>query len=160
MVHMVDEGDIFDLRADALVNPVNCRGAMGAGLARQFKTHFPEWVAPYTSACKQRFLRPVDVMFVHLDVRNGGTFERRPTLLLFASKDHWRHPSQAEWIDRGLATIAASHRAWGIGTLALPAVGCGLGGLEWSTVRALIERHLGVAELVVYAIPPRSRQTE
>jgi O-acetyl-ADP-ribose deacetylase (regulator of RNase III) len=156
MIRVIEGGNIFSLEADALVNPVNCRGVMGAGLAKEFKTRYPECVPPYLAACKSRSMQPGDVLYVHLDVRkNAEPHLVRPAVLLFATKDHWRVPSRREWIDRGLRTIAECYTEWGISTLALPAVGCGLGGLEWSVVHALIETNLAGCELRVLAVPPK-----
>ena len=45
------KGNIFDSECDALVNPVNCVGVTGAGLAKQFKEKYPMAYYSYRSAC-------------------------------------------------------------------------------------------------------------
>ena len=47
------KGNILESDAEALVNPVNCVGVMGAGLAKQFKAKYPEMFDKYKELCKQ-----------------------------------------------------------------------------------------------------------
>ena len=51
-------GDILAEVADALVNTVNCVGAMGRGVSLQFKHAFPENFKAYETACKCEKLKP------------------------------------------------------------------------------------------------------
>ena len=37
----IQKGDIFDSKMEVLVNPVNCVGVMGKGLALEFKNRYP-----------------------------------------------------------------------------------------------------------------------
>ena len=46
------QGDIFQQHVEALVNPVNCLGVMGRGLALQFRADYPECFPPYRQACR------------------------------------------------------------------------------------------------------------
>ena len=57
----------------------------------------------------------------------------------FATKDHWRDPSKIEYIERGLADLRRAILALELTSVAIPALGCGLGQLDWRTVRARIE---------------------
>lgn len=90
---------LFDTGADALVNPVNCRGVLGAGLARAFKARFPAAYADsYAAACRDGRLRPGSLAAW----RDPGT---PTTVISLATKDHWRDPSRLEWIDAGLVRL-------------------------------------------------------
>lgn len=40
-------GDILNSTSSILVNPVNCKGVMGAGLAKQFKQKYPKMYLRY-----------------------------------------------------------------------------------------------------------------
>jgi O-acetyl-ADP-ribose deacetylase (regulator of RNase III) len=53
MIHFL-KGDIFDAGTDAIVNPVNCVGVMGAGLAGKFKVRYPYNFIRYKEACKRK----------------------------------------------------------------------------------------------------------
>jgi O-acetyl-ADP-ribose deacetylase (regulator of RNase III) len=61
----------------------------------------------------------------------------------FPTKRHWKGKSHMPDIDAGLVALVAEVRRLGIRSIAVPPLGCGLGGLDWSDVRPRIERALG-----------------
>jgi O-acetyl-ADP-ribose deacetylase (regulator of RNase III) len=126
-------GDLLTSQAAVLVNPVNCVGVMGKGLARAFAGRFPSLVAPYRAACRHGLLRPGGVQFVPLP-------QAGRCVANLATKDHWRDPSRYAWIQAGLEALIAGLRSRGAPSVALPPLGCGLGGLDWARVRPLIVR--------------------
>jgi len=142
MIRYIKDGNIFHSTADALVNPVNCRGTMGKGIALEFKKLFPECYPPYKQACDERKLKPGILMLVRLTVKPDDFWEKRPAVILFPTKNHWRGKSKIEWIEQGLAYIKRYWRQWGLKSIAMPQIGCGFGGLKWGEVKPLIERYL------------------
>lgn len=142
---MIEEkrGDILLSRAKAVVNPVNCVGIMGKGLALAFKEKYPEMDEPYKLACKTKELRPGVCQL-------WDTGDIAPRYIInFPTKDHWRDPSRLEWIDQGL-----QHMNWlilmnDITSVAVPPLGCGLGGLSWKDVRPLMYRWLDFKDVMV-----------
>lgn len=127
-------GDIFQCDAEALVNAVNCVGVMGAGLALQFKNKYPENFEAYKAACKRREVKP-GRMFV-FETRQAAT----PRFIInFPTKNHWRKKSYLPYIDQGLIDLVNVIRDMGIHSIAIPALGVGLGGLNWNEVRPRIE---------------------
>jgi O-acetyl-ADP-ribose deacetylase (regulator of RNase III) len=154
---MVDvvQGDLFDADVAALVNPVHCAGVMGRGLALQFKARFPDNTAQYEAACETGRLSPGDVL-VH---DRGGLFDaERPRYILnVATKDHWTDASRPAHIEAGMDGVVEQTRRRGLSSLAVPALGCGGGGLDWPTVRPLLVEPLSALDdcrALVYA--PRS----
>lgn len=142
------QGNLLDARVDALVNTVNTVGVMGKGIALMFKERFPENFTAYEAACRADKVE-VGRMFVQAGVELEGP----RWIINFPTKKHWRQPTQIEWIDAGLEDLKAVIRAKGIRSIALPPLGCGNGGLEWSEVRPRIEAALGDlegVEVVVY----------
>ena len=136
--------DIFETGADVIVNPVNCRGRMGKGLAKAFKDRFPGIMEPYTRVCNARQLRPGMVQMIGVDRATGARAARGESDLMIANiatKDDWRDNSKLEWVDRGLEKLAGAIEERGLRSVALPALGAGLGGLPWKDVRSCIERH-------------------
>lgn len=121
-------GSIFDSTAQVLVCPVNCVGVMGKGLALEFKRRWPEIYERYRDDCDRGGAK-------------GGDVWDYDSKVLIATKQHWRNRSKAEWINRGLATLAyiCCYR----NSIALPQLGCGCGGLDWADVWPLYEKHLG-----------------
>jgi O-acetyl-ADP-ribose deacetylase (regulator of RNase III) len=128
-------GDILKAEAEALVNTVNCVGIMGRGIALQFKQMYPANFKAYAAACNREEVQP-GRMFV-FDTRELNL----PRYIInFPTKRHWRGKSRVEDIEAGLVALVDEVRARGIRTVAIPPLGSGLGGLDWSQVRPLIER--------------------
>jgi len=143
-------GDLFASRTQALVNTVNCVGVMGKGVALEFRQRFPEMFKDYADRCE------------HKAVRLGEPYlYRDPSGVLivnFPTKDHWRSPSRLQDIESGLDYLVAHAAEWGIPSIALPPLGCGNGGLEWSEVGPLIYRklhglHIDVEVYAPYGTP-------
>jgi O-acetyl-ADP-ribose deacetylase (regulator of RNase III) len=126
---LLKQGDV-----DAIVNTVNCVGVMGKGIALQFKNKWPANFTQYAAACKAGEVRP-GRMFVH----DSGGLVKPHYIINFPTKDHWRGASKLEYIRDGLADLVAQVRRLKIRSIAIPPLGCGNGGLEWSDVRPLIE---------------------
>jgi O-acetyl-ADP-ribose deacetylase (regulator of RNase III)/uncharacterized protein YwgA len=127
-------GDLFESRAQTLVNTVNCVGVMGKGVAEQFKRRFPNMFDDYKSRADRKAVR----------LGEPYLYRGSPAIQIvnFPTKDHWRSPSRLADIERGLDYLAAHTAEWGVTSLALPPLGCGNGGLEWSEVGPLIYRKL------------------
>ena len=129
-------GDILAEDADALVNTVNCVGAMGRGIALQFKKAFPDNFKAYAAACERGEVKP-GRMFVF---ETGALAPRY--IVNFPTKRHWRGRSRMEDVEAGLKALAAEIEARNIRSLAIPPLACGLGGLAWDDVRPRIEATL------------------
>lgn len=119
---------------DAIVNTVNCVGVMGKGIALQFKNKWPANFNAYATACKLGEVRP-GRMFVF----DSGGLVKPNFIINFPTKDHWRGSSKIEFIRDGLVNLVAQIRRLGIRSIAVPPLGCGNGGLDWTDVRPLIE---------------------
>jgi len=123
-------GDILKCEADALVNTVNCVGVMG----RQFKKAFPDNFEAYVVACKRG-----EVMPGRMFVFETGRLVSPQYVINFPTKRHWRGRSRIEDIEAGLGALVKLIRSREIGSIAIPPLGSGLGGLHWPDVRAHIE---------------------
>ena len=125
------KGNLLTADVAALVNPVNTEGVMGKGLALQFKKAFPENFASYERACKAGEVKTGQM---HIVQRLAS-----PRFIInFPTKRHWRQPSKLEYVRDGLRDLVAQVKLLKIGSIAVPPLGCGNGGLEWSAVRPLI----------------------
>jgi O-acetyl-ADP-ribose deacetylase (regulator of RNase III) len=131
-------GDLLAEDVEALVNPVNCVGVMGRGLALAFKRFSPENFAAYAAACKRGEVQP-GRMFVF----ETGQQTNPRYIVNFPTKRHWRDDSQLEDIDAGLTALVEEINTRNIRSIAIPPLGCGLGGLKWTDVRPRIETALG-----------------
>lgn len=128
----VIHGDLFASDADAIVNAVNCVGVMGAGLARKFATRYPSLNVAYREACAEGKLRPGSLHAYRVGARR--------LVINFPTKDHWRNPSQMSFISDGLDALVDLAQRTGLTSIAVPALGCGLGGLALRDVQPLLEQ--------------------
>jgi O-acetyl-ADP-ribose deacetylase (regulator of RNase III) len=131
----LERGDILKADADVLVNTVNCVGVMGRGIALQFRKAFPEMFKAYKAVCDRRELAPGMVL-----VHDLNRYEKPHYVINFPTKRHWRGKSRMEDIESGLRALVAEVRKSGFKSIAVPPLGCGLGGLGWDEVRPLIEQ--------------------
>ena len=148
--------DIFATTCEAIVIPTNCRGVNGAGLAKAAKQRWPTWDRAYRIWCRENVMDPGDV---HVSVTGRGDAKREPMdiILAVATKDLWTMPSRVEWVKRGLGEIENRVALHGIASIAIPALGAGLGGLPWDDVRPLImatEERLSARGVRVEVYPP------
>lgn len=151
----IQHGDIFDSDVDALVNTVNCKGVMGRGLALEFKRRFPANYDEYRAECEAGRM-----LLGRVHVFSTGRMSPR-YVFNFPTKDHWRGRSELANIASGLASLANEVKNRGVKSIAIPALGCDLGGLDWDEVRpmivATIDRLDGVHALL-FAPRPEVRE--
>ena len=128
-------GDILAADAEALVNTVNCVGIMGRGIALQFKNAFPDNFKAYEAACRRGDVQP-GRMFVF----ETGQLTNPRYIVNFPTKRHWRGNSRMEDIESGLDALVGEIGRRGIRSIAIPPLGSGLGGLDWTEVLPRIEQ--------------------
>lgn len=146
------KGDLLQEPTDAIVNTVNTIGVMGKGLALQFKERFPLNYKLYRKAAESNLVE-VGKVFI------TATQELSPFYIInFPTKKHWKEKSKLDYIKDGLDDLVQVIQNKGIKSLAIPPLGCGLGGLKWSEVKPLIEKKLGQIEaLEVVIFEPSSK---
>jgi len=127
-------GDLFASQAQTLVNTVNCVGVMGKGVALEFKKRWPAMFEDYQRRCERKAVR-LGEPYLYRDATGVS-------IVNFPTKGHWRSPARLADIERGLDHLAAHIGEWGITSMAMPPLGCGNGGLDWSEVGPLIYRKL------------------
>lgn len=132
-------GDLFSEKSEALVNTVNCVGVMGKGVALEFKRRWVENFNSYRVACKKGAVTPGSVFVFDRGWFDGG----EPRYILnFATKDHWRSQSQISYVEDGLDNLIQVINKYNIKSVAMPPLGCGNGGLDWSIVKEIIIKKL------------------
>lgn len=135
------KGDIFDSKAQVIVNTVNCQGVMGKGLALAFKERFPDMFATYQHDCKSGKL--------HIGRPTIYT-KSTPWILNFPTKNYWRYPSKIEYLEEGLDFLVARYKAVGITSIAFPKLGAQNGKLSWEEVGPLMAKYLSQLDIDVY----------
>ncbi|AXK43892.1 macro domain-containing protein [Erythrobacter aureus] len=137
------DGDITEDDAELLVNTVNCVGVMGKGVALAFKNRWPSIMPAYQAECRDNVLQAGGCRL--FDLPDGRKWAG------LATKDHWRQPSQMDWVRTGVAELARQAREAGIRTIAMTAPGCGNGGLDWAQVEPIVLKALAEFDLRLYA---------
>ena len=125
----ITSGNLLYSDCDILVNTVNCVGVMGAGIAKQFKERYPNMFKQYKDDCSRGVILPGMIREYQVD---GGKI-----VLNFATKSHWKNPSNISWISFGLDNLYKYLDGTSY-SVAMPALGCNNGGLDWNIVKELI----------------------
>ena len=141
----IKKGNIFNSEAQAFINPVNCVGVMGVGLAKQFKEIYPDNYIAYELACANKV------------VNTGRMFVFKPEdgpkyIINFPTKRHWKSKSKLEYIETGLHDLRRIIKTYNISSVAIPALGAGLGGLKWNDVEDKITNILSSCDNVTIEI--------
>ena len=146
------EGDMFFSNMQTLTISVNCVGIMGKGLASRAKYQFPDVYVYYQDLCRSRRLKlglpclykreeSLEYTLAY-DARTLKNGDQQKWFLLFPTKGHWKLKSDIEGIKQGLKWLQDNYEREGIKSLAIPALGCGLGKLDWKDVGPLMVKHL------------------
>ena len=142
------KGNILEEKDAVITIPVNTKGTLGAGLAKQARDQFPILEGIYKAALKDDAL---DIDKPFLCMCHNRMF------MFFCTKKDWRNKSQLDWIRQGLEAITKNYGSNDFDKIAFPMLGCGLGGLEWKDVFQLIHTHfsaLEFPEVYVYGEEP------
>jgi O-acetyl-ADP-ribose deacetylase (regulator of RNase III) len=130
------QGNLLEAKVEAMVNAVNTVGVMGAGIALQFRQKYPEMFKAYSQACESGAVTPGKMHVFEL-----GNQDACPRWIInFPTKRHWREPSRLADVVAGLTDLVSQVQRLNIRSIAIPPLGCGLGGLDWDEVRPRIEK--------------------
>lgn len=146
------QGDLLQSDAEALVNTVNTDGVMGKGIALQFKNTFPNNFKRYAEACKNG-----DIAIGKLFVTEESSFAANTKIVInFPTKTTWRKPSEYSYIEKGLDDLKRIIKVLNIKSIAIPPLGAGNGGLDWSKVKLILESKLVEVECDVFIYEPNN----
>ncbi|MEH2467533.1 DarT ssDNA thymidine ADP-ribosyltransferase family protein [Nostoc sp.] len=164
------DGDMFFSNMQTLTISVNLQGIMGKGLASRAKYQFPDVYVVYQDACRNQQLTATKP---YLYKREASLDQELADLSLplvssnavkwflsFATKRQWRENSRLEDIEGGLDWVRKNCHDIGIQSLAMPALGCGLGNLNWAEVGPLMCRYLHNIGIQVAIYLPREHQID
>lgn len=128
-------GDLLaNTEVEAIVNTVNIVGAMGKGIALQFRKKYPQMYMEYKKACDRHELQPGKMHVYDLGEGNKPRY-----IINFPTKRHYRDNSRLDDIKSGLIALVKELRERNIKTVAIPALGCSNGKLNWGQVRPFIQ---------------------
>ncbi len=163
---LIDGGDIFFSELQTMTVTVNLQGVMGKGLALRAREQFPDVYVEYEKACRSKKVR-VGYPYIYkreasvaneltdFKVYRGQIKNPMKWFLLFATKRHWRTNSRIEDIESGLNWLQQNCKEEGIQSLAMSALGCALGGLNWADVAPLMCKYLNGIGIPIEIYLPR-----
>jgi O-acetyl-ADP-ribose deacetylase (regulator of RNase III) len=162
------KGDMFFSKLQTQTISVNCMGVMGKGLASRARYQFPRVYVHYEDLCKQKkmrlgrpFLFKQELSLDRQLADEPNTLENGVTetwFLLFPTKDHWKNKADIKGIEKGMQWVCDNYRTEGIKSLAVPALGCGLGWLDWSAVGPLLCKYLSTLDIQTWIYLPAERE--
>lgn len=132
MVKYIEFGNIFNLKeVTNYAHGCNCAGAMGKGIAVQFKNKHPQMYKQYKSLCKQGDFTLGDVFtYQHA---NGYIFN-------LGTQKTWKTKAELFAVEQSLKNMLDMASKLEVTKIALPKIAAGLGGLNWDDVKAIINR--------------------
>lgn len=137
MSYIEKRGNIFNSKAMAIVNTVNCVGAMGKGIALDFRLRYPAMFKEYQKICFSKMLRPGQIL---------PYTKTSPIILNFAIKDDWKDPSRIEWIEETLVKFVENYKKMGLHSIAFPWMGAMNGGLPLDDIKCIMRHYLSNLE--------------
>ena len=155
------KGNIFFSELQTITVTVNCVGVMGKGIALVAKELVPDAYKFYQKLCEGNGMnlgKPVlyNKNSNQLKTANGES----KTLLLFPTKEHWKMRANYGGIKRGLEWLIENYKKSNIESLAIPALGCGNGGLEWKDVGPMLYQRLFQLDIPVELYIPEKNILE
>jgi len=124
-------GDVFaDETTTAYAHGCNCAGAMGKGIAVQFKKRWPKMYQEYRRLCLSNEFVPGDVFVWE---------ESGKTVFNMGTQRTWRAKASIPAIEKAVSTMVKMAEERGLEYVVLPQIGAGLGGLKWVTIRSVLE---------------------
>lgn len=138
----VIKGNIFNTKAQTIVNTVNCVGVMGKGIALVYKLRYPKMFDLYSEFCKSKLIG-IGKLWLYKGEENA------PWVLNFPTKYHWKYPSKIEYVEKGLQKFVDTYQEKGIKSIAFPMLGTHNGGLEKAEVLSVMKRYLSQCDIPI-----------
>ncbi len=130
MVYFINKGNIFRIQhIRNFAHGCNCAGAMGKGIALQFRKRFPLMYQQYQLLCRDGKFKPGDVFDYHYE--EGAVFN-------LGTQATWREKARMEYIETSIRNMLEIATKSKVRDIAMPAIGAGLGGMDWDMVKETI----------------------
>ena len=140
----VIDGDLFNTTAKYICHQVNCKGKMGSGVAKQIRDKYPEVYSAYRLECnlfdEQGLPKSLPGIILPVQADDGKVI-----INMFAQNNYgYDDACYTDYRAFQMCLIEISELLPEGSAIAMPyRIGCGLGGGDWSTIKALITKYLG-----------------
>lgn len=135
------KGDLFTAETQTIVNTVNCVGAMGKGIALEFKKRYPDMFTKYKDLCDRKLIQ-IGKLWLYKTPDKW--------ILNFPTKDHWKNNSQPQYLISGLGKFVKTYKERGITSISFPLLGANNGGLDPKLVLDLMTNFLKQVDIPVH----------
>jgi O-acetyl-ADP-ribose deacetylase (regulator of RNase III) len=159
------EGDILLSQAQVIAHGIATHDPFDSGLALALRERFPSMVRDYRHAMHAKEPKTGQI-WAWSGVNEDGSTRGIVNLLTqgMQGQDKAARPVKArlEDVSHALRELARRVREQGIQSLALPRLATGVGGLDWTDVKPLIQQHLGGlgVPVLVYEVYRKGSQAE
>lgn len=143
------QGGLFASGLPALAHGVNCKGVMGAGIAREFRARWPGMYESYRRRCLRGEMLPGEIQ--PWEDPDG------PVIYNLATQQD-PGPCAQPWMITAAAgqMITRARHDFGITEIGLPMIGCGIGGLSRDALlAALLPYQDAPVDLTVFEYAPQ-----
>ena len=144
-------GDILKSDEKIILHQVNCKGVMGAGIAKQIRDKYPEVYADYRERCFIYFCNLNGITPLGT-ILSSKTMDGKTICNLFAQNGYSKENCQTDYNALKSCLEKVNDEFYGE-TVAIPyKMSCGLAGGDWSIVRKMIEDTLVDCEVHIYKL--------
>lgn len=133
-------GNLFESNTQTIVNTVNCVGAMGKGIALEYKNRYPDMYVKYCELCQKKLLNIGQLWLYKAEDR---------WVLNFPTKLDWRNPSKIEYLELGLKKFISEYKNKGITSISFPLLGASNGGIEPDVSLEIMCKYLKECEIPI-----------
>ena len=135
-------GDLLDTDIQHILHGCNCRGVMGSGVALAIRNRYPQAYQDYLQEYQSHGLLLGNII---ISVQEDGRH-----IYNALTQERYGRDGQVYVSYWAIAETFAKINSFGIDAIALPRIGAGLGGGDWSVISAIIENTLTSVQPVVY----------
>lgn len=129
--------DLLNIEHGIVTHQVNCKGVMGAGLAKSLRNQYPNIYPRYHEFCSASYFRPGMIQLVRQS--------ERLFICNLAGQDGYgrdRRYTDYEALTIALPKLREASEMKGLPVYIPYMMGCKLGGGDWAIVSSLIEQHI------------------
>lgn len=157
MTVVCQSGDLFATELPAFAHGCNCAGAMGAGIAVEFRNRWPAMYAEYRRSCQTGMFQPGGV-HVWQEFEPDG--DRRRVIFNLMTQQAPGIRAQLPAIQQAVAAMTRWAEWHGLPAIGMPRIGAGLGGLSWPDVAEVVEKAAGPSQVQVTVFTPGEQEKE
>ena len=142
------KGDLLTTDASVIVHGCNCQGVMGSGVAKQIKEKYPVVYERYMMVYKKYpdLLGKIQIVNISENLKIVNCFTQE-----FYGKDGTRFIDYYA-IQSCMRKLGHFCKVTNINKIAMPKIGCGLGGGNWNKVEDIIKHELRSTNVLVYEL--------